>query len=530
MNNRIAMVAIAIMVLLTAGAFAGGTTEGDDAAPAVPVNAPGTYPIVDESIMLEGFGRLDAQHGPWEEMTIWQLLEDKTNVVVEWETPGRDNVDERKNLVLASGDLPDIFIKNVLKESDLIRYGSDGALAQLEGYIDEWMPNFLAVTEQYPDVLPSITAPDGHVYGFPRINDFAPNQVWRSPLMNLEWLDTLGLEVPTTSDEFLDVLRAFRDGDPNGNGDTTDEVPFTSHNAFMAMNAISSMFGVSYDLAYEGKYPVALYDDGTVDIQLETDQYRNALRYYATAFQERLIDNEIFVHTSADYFAKGAAGRVGFTPLYQPRNFAEYANNYDAIVPPVGPDGFQSWNYLQPRVSALASFVMTSENPNPEATVRWFDWWYSDEGALTLHMLIPEFANENADGTFSYKDEVLNAEVGFERFIGAHTIFPGGGSGTYATGRHLAPTMAGTPMLSYIEKTEPFLPKGLRPGLRSPEENQRETELRSDLDVYIEETVSKFVAGEIDINDDAEWDTWVQTLDRLGLGELEEILFASMNR
>src|SRR6056297_2823829 len=111
MKNRIALVAIVFMVILTP-AFAGGTQDDGAAAPEVAVTPPGTYPIVEESITLNGFGRLDQQHGPWDEMTLWQMLEEKTNIVVDWETPGNDVVQERKNLVLASGDLPDIFIKS----------------------------------------------------------------------------------------------------------------------------------------------------------------------------------------------------------------------------------------------------------------------------------------------------------------------------------------------------------------------------------------------------------------------------------
>lgn len=528
MTRKIA-VAIVIMAVVSFAAFAGGETD-DGPEMQVKVNAPGTYPIVDEQITLSGFGRLDPQHGSWDEMTLWQILEERTNIVVEWETPGKDNVEERKNLVLASGDVPDIFIKDVLTEADLIRYGSEGTLAPLEGYIDDWMPELSKIFELNPATRASITTPDGHIYGLPRIDTFLPNLVWRSPLLNLKWMERLGLDIPTTSDEFLDVLRAFRDGDPNGNGDSSDEVPFTSHNAFMAMNAISGMFGVRYDVRYEEKYPVMVLGDGSVSIQLDTDEYRNSLRYYRTLFQEGLIDNEIFVHTNADYFAKGAAGRVGFTPLYQPRNFAEYANDYDAIVPPVGPDGHQVWNYLNPGVRALSALVMTTSNPYPEATARWFDWFYGDEGSTAVYLVSEDFYDVQADGSLAYRDEVINADIGFEKFIGAHTIFPGGGPPGYFQEKQLAPTMAGTPMLSYIEKTEPYLANNILPGLRSASETQRENEIRSDLDVYVEETVSKFVTGDLDVDDDGEWNDWVSTLDRLGLSELEQILFDSMNR
>ena len=529
MKTRRIVLTILVMVALPMAVVAGGTQQQTQAE--VGLTPVGTYPIVTSPLTLRGFGRLDPQHGQWDDMTLWKMLEERTGLRIEWETPGVDAVNERKNLILASGDLPDFFIKGVLNDSDVVRYGADGTLVALENYIDEVMPNVAAMFVEFPDVRGSITAPDGHIYSLPRVEDFLPNSVWRSPLLNMAWIERLGLDVPTTSDEFLIVLRAFRDQDANGNGDPNDEIPFTSHNAFMAMNAISGMFGVRYDLVGIGaQYPASVDDQGDVRIMLDTDEYRNALRYYAQAFQERLIDNDIFTHTNAEYFGKGAAGRVGFTPLYQPRNFVEYANDYDAIVPPRGPDGHQIWNYRGATVAGATTMAMTRVNQHREATARWFDWFYSDEGSTAVYLVNEDFHDVMPDGSLQYKDHVINADIGFTNFIGEHTIFPGGGAAGLFREKHIAPTMAGTPMLSYIEKTRPYLPRGVRVGLRSETESRRESEIRSDMDVYVEETFAAFVTGRLNINSDAEWERWRQTLGRMGLRELEAIYQASINR
>jgi putative aldouronate transport system substrate-binding protein len=530
MKGKPFLIALVALVLCVPFAFGAGQTDGAAADMTVKVNPPSTFPIVNEKITLKGFARLDPQSAAWDTLTLWLDHEELTNIHVEWETPGKENVAERKNLVLASGDLPDFFIKGVLTDSDLIKYGSDGTLIPLEPYMDKWTPGINKLMATYPDVKPAITAPDGHVYGFPRVVDFLPGLVWRSPLMNLTWLDRLGLDVPATSDEFIDALRAFRDQDANGNGDSNDEIPYTSHNWKFAMMAVSNMFGVRFDVQYERAYPMAV-DNGKLNMMLDDDEYRNALRYYATLFQEKLMDNEIFAHTAKDYFGKGAAGRVGFTPLYQPRNFAVYANEYDAIVPPKGPDGDQIWNFLQSKVQQVNTFAITNVNQYPEATIRWWDYFYTDEGATKLYHVRPdEFGSTQADGSFRYNKEVLEAEIGFEKFMGKHTIYPGGGAGGWFKEKQMAPGMAGTPMLSYINNTGPYLINVIRPGLRSYEQTERENEIRSDLDVYLKETVAKFAAGEIDIDSDKEWDTWVKTLDRIGMNDLEEILQEAISR
>ncbi|TVQ26262.1 MAG: extracellular solute-binding protein [Spirochaetaceae bacterium] len=529
MRTRRIALAILVIAMVPMAVMAGGTQQRTQAE--VGLTPVGTYPIVTSPLTLRGFGRLDPQHGQWRDMTLWQMMEERTGIRVEWETPGIDGINERKNLVLASGDLPDFFIKGILNDSDVIRYGSDGTLVALESYIDEIMPNFAALLAEFPDVRGSITAPDGRIYSLPRVVDFLPNTVWRSPLLNMVWMERLGLDIPTTSDEFRNVLRAFRDQDANGNGNPNDEIPFTSHNAFMAMNGIGGMFGVRYDLVgIGGQYPASVDNQGTVRIMLDTTEYRNAVRYYAQLFQERLIDNDIFTHTNADYFGKGAGGRVGFTPLYQPRNFAQFANDYDAIVPPRGPDGHQIWNYREATVAHRTSLVMTRVNAHREATARWFDWFYSDEGTTAVMMVNEDFYDVMPDGSLRYKEHVIEASIGFENFMGEHTIFPGGGAPGLFRGKHMAPGMMGTPMLTYIEKTQPYLPKAIRVGLRSESESRRESEIKSDLDIYVEETFAAFVTGRLNVNSDAEWERWRQTLARMGLRELEAIYQASINR
>ena len=94
MKKCIAILTLAVFTLLSTVVFAAD----------VEVNPTG-FPIVNEKITLKGFARLDPQHGPWEEMTLWKDYEEMTNIHIVWDTPGKQNVDERKNLVLALVDL-----------------------------------------------------------------------------------------------------------------------------------------------------------------------------------------------------------------------------------------------------------------------------------------------------------------------------------------------------------------------------------------------------------------------------------------
>lgn len=72
----------------------------------------------------------------------------------------------------------------------------------------------------------AITAPDGNIYALPSINDCYHCSMAQKMWIYKPWLDKLGLDVPTTTDELYTVLKAFKDKDPNGNG-KADEVPLT---------------------------------------------------------------------------------------------------------------------------------------------------------------------------------------------------------------------------------------------------------------------------------------------------------------
>jgi putative aldouronate transport system substrate-binding protein len=379
--------------------------------------------------------------------------------------------------------------------------------------------------EKYPSVRVAITAPDGHIYSLPRVCDFQPGLIGRYPLINLAWLERVGLEPAETSEGFLNMLRAFRDNDANGNGDPTDEVPYSSHNPVHAFRGISGMFDVDYQVSYDvgslGRYPMKI-ENGKLRIQLTDPGMRDALEYYTTMYQEKLLDQEIFIHAKKDYFAKLAAGRVGFTPLFQPKNAGKYAGEYDAMYPPSGPGGVRKWNFGNPFLTNTNSFSITHVNRYPEATMRWVDYFYGDEGGLQMYLVRPEeFTTRDADGNYVFKKEVFEAEMGFTRFMGSHTIYPGGSEPTYANAVNYRPMMVG-PMLDYIKKVEDYLPSEVVVlPIRSQEDQERELEIRSQMDTYILEMWANFATGEVSFDD---WDKWVSTLEKMGLRELEAIL------
>ena len=188
-------------------------------------NATG-YPIVDETLTLT-FVAPKAPLAPnYDEMELIQRLEAETNVQIIWENIPEADYQTAKNLILASGDLPDAFYKADFTDYDLITYGQAGLIIPLEDLIEEYAPNVKALFEQRPELRSMVTAPDGHIYSLPRAEEMGLVSTPFFLSINTTWLERLGLEMPETLEEFANVLRAFRDQDPNGNG-IQDEIPFS---------------------------------------------------------------------------------------------------------------------------------------------------------------------------------------------------------------------------------------------------------------------------------------------------------------
>ena len=112
-----------------------------------------------------------------------------------------------------------------MPDAMILDYGTQGVLVPLEDMIPTYAPNVALLMQQKPAFKSLITAPDGHIYAL-ATGAAAPwsDISWHLHINN-DWLERLGLEMPTTTDEFYEVLLAFKNSDPNGNGDADEIKP-----------------------------------------------------------------------------------------------------------------------------------------------------------------------------------------------------------------------------------------------------------------------------------------------------------------
>jgi len=146
----------------------------------------------------------------------WWLKEQGwTNVTIK---PMQLSESTQLNLMLATDSLPDLMLGVGLGTSNAVIYGTgEGMILDWAPYMNEAdMPNLM--NRMRSDVLNAITAPDGGVYGLPHIK--TPDSSYKNPstdfgmsdrmFVHQAWLDKVGKEVPTSLEELLDLLRAFK--------------------------------------------------------------------------------------------------------------------------------------------------------------------------------------------------------------------------------------------------------------------------------------------------------------------------------
>nr|WP_024634502.1 MULTISPECIES: extracellular solute-binding protein [unclassified Paenibacillus] len=381
-----------------------GCSSGKGSEPAEPTissdfNQEG-LPIVNKPVTLKVLTVRWGNMGDTFTQNQWlKDLEKDSNVKIEWQVMSSNDWGEQKSIMLASGTLPDIILGDqVFSDSDIVNNLS--YFRPLDEYIDSYMPNLKAAMEETPDMKKISTFPDGKIYSMPTRLPSRPKSR-NQPVINKAWLDKLGLKAPTTTEELYQVLKAFREKDPNGNG-KKDEIPYTE----TGLNVdFLNPFGIT-DINASSM----IVQDGKPVFYPTTDAYKEALIYTNKLYSEGLIDQELFTQDNTMTSAKWQNADipiVGFSNQWTPDAvFGKWSEQYEAIAPIAGPDG-KRYQPGDPGGMNLArnELLITTSCTVPEVAARWADQFYSNEASIqNFWGAIGTVIKKNDDGTYTLMD------------------------------------------------------------------------------------------------------------------------------
>ena len=326
----------------------------------------------------------------WEDNAWTKWVEDVTNVDLEFKLIPYESRAEQLGLILASGDYPDVFMMCGMTDNLISKYGVDEGMFLPLNDLIETKGNFInKIFDEYPGSKGLITQLDGNIYSLPVVNECyhctAATKFW----INQTWLDNLGLEMPTTLEEFRAVLEAFRDQDANGNGDPSDEIPMAGDNqdgwhTNVELPIISAF--TFYDLNLDNtamNYPedFGMYiEDGAIVTPFDKDEFKQGVQYVADMVKDGLIYEGSFTQDLAGLTQIAEDGRLGAAPA----GYIMFANlggdiyrQYRPVMPLTGPDGVAGMMSFPHDSVADHGYVISADCKNPEAAYMIGDLMYS---------------------------------------------------------------------------------------------------------------------------------------------------------
>jgi putative aldouronate transport system substrate-binding protein len=462
------------------------------------------------------FGSRDQNQTNWKDMFFFQKYAELTNINLDLQEVPAQGFLEKKNLLFASDELPDIFIRANIIPTEFAMYGAtSGQLIPLEPYLAQYAPNINRIIQENEAVRLSITAADGHIYVLPELDFSDTGGMGFKQWINKEWLAALGRNIPATPQEFKDLLIAFRDRDPNGNG-RADEIP-------LGIREISSIYvlGGSWGLEHQMGDTINI-KDGKIHYWLKDDNFREYLVFLNELYREKLLWQNYYKADSRPEWRSNLANAL-FGAFYMPYSdvFINVEDQFIGYPPLKGPHGDQIWADANNGVINIGAFAVSSTCKYPEAALRWVDYFYSDEGSLFYRYGI-------AGETFSYDEkglarinsDIINSPEGFMTALGKINLVPGGGGPNVITNQTDG-IVASDLTKQVATDLAPYCPKVIysKPTL-SEIDQERVNAIVQDLNKYRDESVTRFILGEWGFD---RWAEYCTTLERIGLSELEGI-------
>lgn len=482
--------------------------------------------FADEPVELTVLTMRWGDHG--DSFTNNQWLKDteaKLGVKINWQVVSSNDWTEQRGLMLAGGELPDIFIGNqTIRDGDVT--ANRAYFMELTDVVDQYMPNYKNALETIPAMKKIASEVDGTMYSFSKIQPARPT-VRNQLIINKTWLDALKLEVPTNIDELKAVMVAFKEGDPNGNG-LADEIPF-SHNGDIPSDWLSP-FGVT-----DINETMMSITDGDPFFYPTSEGYKAGIAWTRELYELGVIDAEIFTQDWSmltNKWINEEAPLVGMSYQWTPDSvFGQWSSQYIAIAPIADMEGNAYSSGDPDGIFAIMNNEahITTQCENVEIAAKWLDEFYTSEASIqNFWGAIGTVITKNDDGTYVLNDppEGTSADAWYWaeslRDFGPKYVEPG------FNDKLLLDSASGDGFKLQIAKmAEAFVTAPFPAVKYTLEENDELALLGTDIGGYCQQMRAKWVTeGGID----EDWDAYIAQLNAMDLERFVEIRLDAYNR
>lgn len=515
MKSKHFIIGISLACFITASLFSGGARE-DSGKQSITTGVIQSVNTFEDNVLVD-------------------LIEEKFDVSLDLVIMTDDNAVERRNLMFASNTYPEFFMDGGFSTFEEYEYGVNaGILIPLNDYISEELtPHIYELFESSPDLKKSITAPDGNIYTLPYVeicyHVTIPEKMW----INETWLEKLNLPMPTTIEEFENVLIAFKTQDPNGNG-ITDEIPMSG------VPGVTWQMEPFYDIA-RAFVPFMRESDWGAPVTLGVDPKNNvyapytdprlkgALEYMAELYSEGLYDPNSFTQTvdQLKMITTQDVQRVGVFKIDSPQVFLTDVSDYTVMSPLEGPLGVRHISQVGKEGFIGGTFAITDKASDDviRIAMQMADYFFTDEGCLN---------SERGVGNWEAVDSsVAGNNVYGEKALYRLKSYLEDASGVKSNKHFSAPRYSDmdkyseaddfyqslydhTVMLEEFADASGYKSFPLR-FYADSEQLRRLNVINGTIQPFFDQSAALFITGEKNLTSD--WDAYVEEINQLGLEE-----------
>ncbi len=457
-----------------------------------------------------------------DELPAWAWIKEQTGVSVNWQVVPNSEYSTTIQTRMAAGvDLPDILSAGSL---DTTIYGEDGMLVELSPYLEKYGENYAIIAETAPNVKPLMMTPSGSIYHLSTTRSeelYAGAQGWE---IRYDWLENLNLEMPVTTDDWYQVLKAFKEQDANLDGDPNNEVPMTT------MSNVTNIYrwGNCWGLRLWTSDGFSIDENGKVQYDFLKDEAREMTEYVARLFKEGLMDPEAITNTSDDLTSKCISNNYGSTLYWQElcptwnitlHNLGITQADWGQTRTPVGPNGYPG--HIETRGYVSGQWSISKDCQDVDTAFRWLEYVLYNEAATVTRTIGIEDMTYTVDdnGGYHMTEFVTNNPDGLGYVEAIRSI--GAWSPVSVCNRAdliALFKLADDKEIARCEAVyDQIIPK-TEFAISTLDESDAITRLYTDITTYRDEMMTKFFLGTESI--DEKWEEFTRTLESMGIHDV----------
>ena len=417
-----------------------------------------------------------------------------------------ENFEQQLALTLGSNDIPDLLW---MTYDTYVAYVGEGLFYDITDLVGNY-PDLMEYvdTNGYGDYCWERMTVDGAIYGVPTRSI---NPTMYTAGIRKDWLEHLNLDVPTTLDELTEVLRAFTEDDPDGDGQ--DNTYGTSFCGLDYGSVFFGAFGATSMMDY------LLNDDGTITTNVISDNYKQAILYLKELYEKGYMDPEVFTQSSAQTYEKFATSQMGYWPCWWSHGGSVYLkygfgdNNPDGDIIMMdaitGPEGQRGLPACDPIWRTVAITYGCKHVDKALELINWeitpYGWYTVQCGVEGTYFEMDESGKVTwywgLEGKSRRGDDIADMEIyKFIENLGLQQQLYTLDESDYGAKR--------TAGIATCMRADVYT--NLFMGMYTDEYNKLNPELKT----YYTNTTIKFIMGELDI--ETEWDNYVTTYLSMG--------------